>query len=120
MQSQLKPSCALQTANGGDSSQVVQQVIDSQVEQLLSSQTIQQYNDSYTDKHGSTSLRHTAAAAEMLLLLQPQETQRAIKLLLDSQSISEQPGRCHIAWQLVLHGLNCDGATTVSDMVMPA
>ena len=91
----------MQAQNGSDStdstdstdaSQVVQQVIHSQVDQLLSSQSVQQYSEAYISSHGSTSLRHTAAAAEMLLLLQPEEKARAVTLLLDSQAVSEQPG----------------------------
>lgn len=74
------------------SSQVIQQVIHSQVDQLLGSQSILQYSKAYISNHGSTSLRHTAAAAEMLLLLQPEEKQRAVQLLLDTQAVSQQPG----------------------------
>lgn len=82
----------MQSQNGTGSSQVVQQVIHSQVDQLLGSQSIQQYSEAYISSHGSTSLRHTAAAAEMLLLLQPEEKQRAVQLLLDTQAVSQQPG----------------------------
>ncbi|KAL3138957.1 hypothetical protein ABBQ32_005768 [Trebouxia sp. C0010 RCD-2024] len=81
-----------QTQNGSGSSQVVQQVIHSQVEQLMGAQSIQQYSEAYISSHGSASLRHTAAAAEMLLLLQPEQKQRAVQLLLDSQAVSQQPG----------------------------
>lgn len=82
----------MQTQNGSGSSQVVQQVIHSQVEQLMGAQSIQQYSEAYISSHGSASLRHTAAAAEMLLLLQPEQKQRAVQLLLDSQAVSQQPG----------------------------
>ncbi len=74
---------------------MVQQVIDTQVDQLLGSQSIQQYSESYISSHGRASLRHTAAAAEMLLLLQPEEKQRAVKLLLDTETVSEQPGKAY-------------------------
>lgn len=84
--------CCLQAQNGVGSSRVVQQVIHSQVDQLLGSQSIQQYSEAYISNHGSTSLRHTAAAAEMLLLLQPDGRQRAVQLLLDSQAVPQQPG----------------------------
>ena len=83
----------LQAAYGAGTSEVVHQVIDSQVDQLLGSQSIQQYNEDFISNHGSTSLRHTAAAARMLLLLQPQEKEHAVKLLVDSQAVSEQPGK---------------------------
>ena len=83
----------MQALNGAGPSQVVQQVIDSQVGELLGSQSIQQYSEGYISSHGSTSLRHTAAAAEMLLLTQPQEKQRAVKLLLDTESVCEQPSK---------------------------
>ena len=80
---------------------MVQQVIDSQVAELLGAQSIQQYSEDYISSHGSTSLRHTAAAAEMLLLTQPQEKQRAVKLLMDSQSVCEQPGKSLYLEQVV-------------------
>ena len=71
---------------------MVQQVISSQVHQLLASQSLQEWNDSYTANHAGTSLRHTAAAAEMMHLLQPQQDQQAVKLLLDTSSLSDEPG----------------------------
>ncbi len=83
----------MQVSNGAGPSQVVQQVIDSQVDELVGSQSIQQYCEAYISSHGTTSLRHTAAAAEMLLLMQPQEKQRAVKLLMDTQTVCEQPGK---------------------------
>lgn len=84
---------SMQVSNGAGPTQVVQQVIDSQVDELLGSQSIQQYCEEYISSHGTTSLRHTAAAAEMLLLMQPHEKQRAVKLLMDTQTVSEQPGK---------------------------
>ena len=81
-----------QEADGAAGNDVVQQVISSQVQQLLASQSLQEYNDSYTANHASTSLRHTAAAAEMMHMLQPQQDQQAVKLLLDSSSLSDEPG----------------------------
>ena len=83
----------MQVSNGAGPSQVVQQVIDSQVDELLGSQSIQHYCEEYISSHGTTSLRHTAAAAEMLLLMQPPERHRAVKLLMDTQTVSEQPGK---------------------------
>ena len=73
---------------------VVQQVISSQVQQLLASQSPLEYNQSYMSNHASTSLRHTAAAAEMLHMLQPEQQQEAVKLLLDTSSLSDEPGAC--------------------------
>ncbi|DBA72018.1 TPA: hypothetical protein ACH3X2_010757 [Trebouxia sp. C0005] len=92
VQQQQQQASTDQVSNGAGPSQVVQQVIDSQVDELLGSQSIQQYCEEYISSHGTTSLRHTAAAAEMLLLMQPQEKQRAVKLLMDTQTVSEQPG----------------------------
>ena len=94
----------MQAQNGAGSSQVVQQVIDSQVDQLLDSQSLQHYNEAYITGHGSTSLRHTAAGAEMLLLLQPKEKQQSVKILLDTQAVSKQPGRqLHLSDATILH-----------------
>lgn len=83
----------LQAAEGNGSSAVVQQVVASQVHQLLGPDSVQQYNETYINCHSATSLRHTAAAAEMLLVLQPQDKQRAVGLLLESQALSDQPGK---------------------------
>ena len=77
---------------GEAQSEVVKEVISSQVQQLLASQSLQEYSQSYISNHASTSLQHAAAAAEMLHVLHPQQDQEAVKLLLDSPSVSDEPG----------------------------
>lgn len=86
-----------QGADGASPHDVVQQVISSQVQQLLASQTPKDYNQSYINNHAGTSLRHTAAAAEMMHMLQPDQQQQAVKLLLDTDSLSGKPGKNFIS-----------------------
>jgi hypothetical protein len=60
---------------------VVAEVIESEVQQLLGGQTMEQYNQGFLEAHGEASLRHRAAAVEMMTLLDPKATQKAVQTL---------------------------------------
>lgn len=61
---------------------MVAEVIDTEVQQLLAGKSLAEYNDSFLEQHGSDSLLHRAAAAEMMALLDPKSKPKAVQVIL--------------------------------------
>ena len=58
-------------------------MVRSQVKALLGEATLEAYAEAFLKAHGSSSLAHRAAAAEVRALLQPGHKQQAVALLLE-------------------------------------
>ncbi len=84
---------AEQGAEAADAqSPVVAEVIASEVAGLLGgAQSLEAVNAAFLESHGSDSLRHRAAAAEMALLLAPAEPGKAAHILLQRGGLLGAP-----------------------------
>jgi hypothetical protein len=60
---------------------VVAEVVDEELGGLLGGQTMAQHNEAFLERYGTTSLRHRAATARMMVLLNPQAGPAAAKML---------------------------------------
>ncbi|CAL8463644.1 g3178 [Coccomyxa elongata] len=60
---------------------VVAEVINSEVQQLLAGKSLAEYNQGFLEQHGSDSLLHRAAAAEMMALLDPNSKAKAVQVI---------------------------------------
>ena len=67
------------------------EVISSEVAALLEGRGLAEVNAAFLEAHGSTSLRHRAAAAEMALLLKPGDRQAAVHIVLQRGGLLGAP-----------------------------
>lgn len=61
---------------------MVAEVIEGEVQQLLGGKSLARHNDAFLERHGTESLLHRAAAAEMMALLEPQSKPKAVQVIL--------------------------------------
>ena len=79
---------------------VVAEVVGAELGELLGGQTMAQYNEAFLEHYGTTSLCHRAAAARMMVLLDPQAAPAAAKMLtkrggLLGEGRSDRECSCH-------------------------
>jgi len=73
------------------SPEVVQRVISSQLQRILGSRPLPEYQAQYLQQHSSASLLHLAAAAEAAALLEPSQKEASAQLILSGSC----PHECH-------------------------
>ncbi len=60
---------------------MVAEVVTEELGGLLGGKTMAQYNEAFLEEHGTRSLRHRAAAARMMVLLDPEAKAAAAKMV---------------------------------------
>lgn len=60
---------------------MVAEVVSEELGGLLGGKSMAQYNEAFLEKHGSASLRHRAAVARMMVLLDPEAKPAAAKMV---------------------------------------
>ena len=87
----LAPAAEAAAAAAAAQSPVVGEVISSEVEALLEGKSLAEVNAAFLEVHGTASLRHRAAAAEMALLLKPEDRKAAVHILLQRGGLLGAP-----------------------------
>lgn len=70
---------------------VVAEVIEPEVAALLGGQSMEQYNQAFLERCGEASLRHRAAAVEMMALLDPESKHKAVQTMLKRGGLVGEP-----------------------------
>jgi len=71
---------------------VVREVVNEELNGLLCGKTMTQYNEQFLEEHGTQSLRHRAAVARMIVLLDPEANAAAAKMVAKRGGLL---GECH-------------------------
>ena len=70
---------------------MVAEVVKEELGALLHGKTMAQYNEAYLEAHGTQSLRHRAAAARMMVLLDPEAKAAAAKMVVKRGGLLGEP-----------------------------
>ena len=74
---------------------VVREVVNEELNGLLCGKTMTQYNEQFLEEHGTQSLRHRAAVARMIVLLDPEANAAAAKMVAKRGGLL---GECHFLY----------------------
>ncbi len=77
---------------------MVAEVINSEVQELLAGKSLAEYNEGFLEEHGSDSLLHRAAAAEMMALLDPKSKAKAVQVILKRGGLVGEHLSSGLAW----------------------
>lgn len=91
------------------------EVVGAELGKLLGGQIMAQYNEAFLERYGTASLRHRAAAARMMVLLDPQAAPAAAKMLTKRGGLL---GEGRSEWECCCYSSDIKGRTSHDAMCM--